>query len=300
MYHDPVMLQESLDGLSIKPNGKYVDVTFGGGGHSKAILGQLGSNGKLFAFDQDPDAHENTIEDERFTLIPQNFSYLKNYLKLYKAIPVDGILADLGVSSHQFNEEKRGFSFRFNGPLDMRMDKKRELTAEKVINEYEEERLRTIFREYGELKNAFKLTKQIVSERSNSPITSIESFLDVIRGLAPKHSENKFFAQVFQAIRIEVNDELKVLKDLLQQAKEVLSSKGRLVVITYHSLEDRLVKNYFRTGNFEGKAIKDFYGNLERPLEPINRKPITPTDEELARNNRSRSAKLRIAEHGGK
>ena len=297
-YHEPVMLQESLDGLSIKPNGCYVDVTFGGGGHSRGILQQLGAEGRLLAFDQDPDALANTLDDKRFTLIPQNFSYLKNYLRLHRAVPVDGILADLGVSSHQFNEEKRGFSFRFEGPLDMRMDKKRELTAEGVISGYDEDELRTVFRQYGELKNAGRLAKHIVRERESNEISSIESFLELLKPLAPKFSENKFFAQVFQAIRIEVNEELKVLKEFLLQAKEVLSPKGRLVVITYHSLEDRLVKNYFRTGNFEGKPEKDFYGNLERPLEPINRKPITPTEEELERNNRARSAKLRIAENG--
>lgn len=292
------MLQESLDALSVKANGRYVDVTFGGGGHSKAILRQLGEEGSLYAFDQDPDAQENSIDDDRFTMIPQNFSFLKNYLKLYKAIPVDGILADLGVSSHQFDREERGFSFRFEGPLDMRMDKKRELSAKKVINEYSEEDLRILFREYGEIKNAYKLAKHIVLERTSSKIECIEKFLELIKPLAPKHAEHKFFAQVFQAIRIEVNDELKALKELLAQATEVLSPKGRLVVITYHSLEDRLVKNYFRTGNFEGKPVKDFYGNLKRPLEPVNRKPLTPSQEELKNNNRARSAKLRVAQNG--
>lgn len=298
MYHDPVMLNESLNGLNIKPDGRYVDATFGGGGHSKAILSRLNTEGRLYAFDQDPDAQANSIDDERFLLIPQNFSYLRNYLKLYKAIPVDGILADLGVSSHQFDTGERGFSFRFTGPLDMRMDKKRELTAKKVLNEYEEKDLRMIFNEYGEIKNSYRLAKHIVTNRNQENTKSIEAFLELINPIAPTHAEHKFFAQVFQAIRIEVNDELKVLKDLLTQAKEVLSPNGRMVLITYHSLEDRLVKNYFRSGNFEGKPVKDFYGNLERPLEPVNRKPIVPSDEEIKRNNRARSAKLRIAENG--
>lgn len=296
MYHDPVMLQESVDGLDIKPGGTYVDVTFGGGGHSAAILNKLNEEGRLLAFDQDPDAMANALKDSRFTLIPQNFSYLRNYLRMYKKIPIDGILADLGVSSHQFDVDKRGFSFRFEGPLDMRMDQKREMTAEKLLREYSVEELTRVFRKYGELKKAYQLANLIVNERGTDNLSSISAFKKLIEPLAPKHSEHKFFAQVFQALRIEVNQEMKVLEELLEQSMEVLAVGGRVAFITYHSLEDRMVKNYFRTGNFEGKPEKDFFGNLVRPLEPINRKPIIPTSAEVEKNNRARSAKLRIAE----
>lgn len=296
MYHDPVMLRQSVDGLEVKPEGVYVDVTFGGGGHSAAILHSLNEEGRLIAFDQDPDASSNALKDSRFTLVAQNFSFLKNYLRMYKAIPVDGILADLGVSSHQFDVDKRGFSFRFEGPLDMRMDQKRELTAAKLLQEYSLEELTRVFREYGELKNAYKLANLIVGHRESRSLKTIEEFKSLIEPIAPKFSEHKFFAQVFQALRIEVNQELKVLENLLEQSVEVLKPKGRLAVITYHSLEDRMVKNFFRTGNLAGKQEKDFYGKLIRPLEPVNRKPIIPSPEEIEKNKRARSAKLRIAE----
>lgn len=296
MYHDPVMLRQSVDGLEVKPEGVYVDVTFGGGGHSAAILHSLNEEGRLIAFDQDPDASSNALKDSRFTLVAQNFSFLKNYLRMYKAIPVDGILADLGVSSHQFDVDKRGFSFRFEGPLDMRMDQKRELTAAKLLKEYSLEELTRVFREYGELKNAYKLANLIVGHRESRSLKTIEEFKSLIEPIAPKFSEHKFFAQVFQALRIEVNQELKVLENLLEQSVEVLKPKGRLAVITYHSLEDRMVKNFFRTGNLAGKQEKDFYGKLIRPLEPVNRKPIIPSPEEIEKNKRARSAKLRIAE----
>lgn len=295
-YHRPALLNETVDGLIVSPDGSYVDATFGGGGHAREILKRLSSQGKLFAFDQDPEAADNVFEDDRLTFIQQNFAFLKNYLKLYRAIPVDGVLADFGVSFHQFDQGERGFSFRFSGSLDMRMDKKRPLTAAKVLNEYDEDRLTHIFKTYGELKNASKVTAKILAQRAESPLKTIDDLKSLLVEMVPEKVQHKFLAQVFQAIRIEVNEELKVIEQLLEQAVEVLKEGGRIAVITYHSLEDRLVKNFFRTGNFEGKVDKDFYGNLIRPLEPINRKPIVPSEKEIKANNRARSAKLRIAE----
>lgn len=295
-YHNPALLNESVDGLSILADGCYVDVTFGGGGHSKEILKRLSEKGKLFAFDQDPDAENNRLDDSRFSLIPQNFSFLKNFLRMYNAIPVDGVLADLGVSFHQFDVPKRGFSFRFEGPLDMRMDQKRKMTAAKVVNSYSAEQLEFIFKEYGELRNAKQIVQKIEEARAEKKITTVEGLKEILKDITPEKVQHKFLAQVFQALRIEVNEELKVIQDLLEQTVEVLKDGGRMSVITYHSLEDRLVKNFFKTGNVQGKVEKDFFGNLIRPMEPVNRKPIVPGAAEIKDNNRSRSAKLRIAE----
>jgi 16S rRNA (cytosine1402-N4)-methyltransferase len=289
------MLNESMEGLAIKENGIYVDVTFGGGGHSKEILKRL-KGGKLIGFDQDADALENKIDDERFVLVPQNFKYLKNYLKMYGVKGVDGVLADLGVSSHQFDVGERGFSIRFDGPLDMRMNRKTDLTAEKIVNDYSEEDLIRLFREYGEIKNAKKLVFEIVSARLGARIKTTMELNEVVGVCVPGKMRNKYLAQVFQALRIEVNDEMGVLKDFLMQAKEVLNPGGRLVVITYHSLEDRLVKNFLRKGSFAGELEKDFFGNPLLDFKMINKKPIVSTAEELAINNRARSAKLRVAE----
>jgi 16S rRNA (cytosine1402-N4)-methyltransferase len=297
IYHKPVLLHESLQGLSIRPDGTYVDVTFGGGGHSRAILEQLGENGKLIAFDQDEDAFANAINDPRFILIRQNFRFLKNFLRLHNAIPVDGILADLGISSHQIDEPQRGFSTRFDGPLDMRMNRSAALSAEEVINTYDERQLRNLFREYGDVENANRLANVIIAAREEHSIRSIAELKEAIAACTPKGKEFQYLAKVFQALRIEINGEMDALKDLLQQSAEVLKPGGRIVVIAYHSLEDRLVKNFFRTGNFEGENEKDFFGNLIRPLEPVNRKPIIPGAEELNENNRARSAKLRIAQN---
>jgi 16S rRNA (cytosine1402-N4)-methyltransferase len=294
MYHNPVMLNECIAGLNIKPGGVYVDLTFGGGGHSSSILNHIGPNGKLIAFDQDEDAVSNQIEDPRFMLLNQNFRYMKNFLRFHNSLPVDGILADLGISSHHIDEAERGFATRLNGPLDMRMNRKQSLTAADVINNYSEENLRKIFHEYGEVSNAKQLAATIVNARQQ-PIETVEEFKKIIGPLVPKKVEHKYLAQVFQALRIEVNDELGALKAVLRQVPEALSQDGRLVVIAYHSLEDRLVKNFIRTGNFEGVQEKDFYGNLLAPLEPVNRKAIVPGEEELGSNPRSRSAKLRIA-----
>jgi len=296
-YHRPVLLHESLEGLAINPNGTYVDVTFGGGGHSRAILEQLGEKGKLIAFDQDEDAEANIISDPRFILIRQNFRFLKNFLRLHNAIPVDGILADLGISSHQIDEPQRGFSTRFDGPLDMRMNRSATTSAEEVINTYDEHQLRKMFREFGDVDNASRLANIIVTGREEHSIRSIAELKELIAPCTPKGKEFQYLAKVFQALRIEINNEMDALKELLQQAAEVLKPEGRIVVIAYHSLEDRLVKNFFRTGNFEGENEKDFFGNLIRPLEPVNRKPIVPGEEELKENNRARSAKLRIAQN---
>lgn len=296
VYHKPALLRETIDGLSLQPSGTYVDVTFGGGGHSSEILKRLSSQGKLFAFDQDPEAADNVMEDDRLVFIQQNFSFLKNFLKMYRAIPVDGVLADFGVSFHQFDQAERGFSFRFSGPLDMRMDKKRPLTAAKVLNEYEKAQLIYIFKSYGELRNAQKVADKIVAYRENHVFETIDDLKNLLQSMVPEKVQHKFLAQVFQAIRIEVNEELKVIEQFLEQSAEVLKVGGRVAVITYHSLEDRLVKNFFRSGNFEGKLNKDLYGNIIRPLEPVNRKPIVPSAEEVSENNRARSAKLRIAE----
>lgn len=294
-YHNPVMLKECIDGLNVSPDGRYVDVTFGGGGHSKAILEQL-KNGHLFAFDQDPDAAQNVVDDSRFTFIPQNFRFLKKYLKLYKAIPVEGILADLGVSSHQFDQPERGFSIRFDADLDMRMDRQSDRTAQQVLNTYAEAELHRIFGMYGEIRNAKSLARTIVIARMEKPVRTVSELKEIIRPLVKRGKENQYCAQVFQALRIEVNNELQVLEEFLLQCGEVLSQGGRLVVMSYHSLEDRLVKNYMMKGKFRGEVEKDFYGNEIKPFRMLTRKAITPSAEELKINNRARSAKLRIAE----
>jgi len=295
-YHNPVMLKESVDGLEIKKDGIYVDVTYGGGGHSKEILKRLGEKGRLIAFDQDADVEGNVVKDERLVMVPQNFKYLKNYLKMYGITQIDGLLADLGVSSHQFDVGERGFSIRFDGPLDMRMSKSNLITAAKIVNEYSEEDLIRLFREYGEINNAKKLVFEIVSKRMGSKFKTTTDLIEVAEKLVPGKMKNKYLAQVFQALRIEVNSELDVLKELLIQAKEVLKPSGRLVVITYHSLEDRLVKNFLKKGSFSGELKKDFFGNQLLDFKLITRKPVTPSNEELKINNRARSAKLRIAE----
>ncbi|MVN20732.1 16S rRNA (cytosine(1402)-N(4))-methyltransferase RsmH [Mucilaginibacter arboris] len=294
-YHTPVMLQECIAALAIQPEGTYVDVTFGGGGHSKEILNHLGEGGRLLAFDQDEDAKRNVPEDERFTFVEQNFRYLKNYCRLYEAIPVNGILADLGVSSHQFDQAERGFSVRFDADLDMRMNQGSELTAKKIINSYSEEDLHRIFGMYGELQNAKTLAKTVVTARLNQPIGTIAELKTAIQNLIPKGKENKYLAQVFQALRIEVNQELEALQDFLTQSAEVLVSGGRLVVMSYHSLEDRLVKNFISKGKFRGEVEKDFYGNDQKPFDAVSRGAITASEEEIKNNNRARSAKLRIA-----
>jgi len=295
-YHNPVMLHESVDGLDIKKDGIYVDVTYGGGGHSKEILKRLGEKGRLIAFDQDADVEANVVKDERLVMVPQNFRYLKNYLKMYGIPQIDGLLADLGVSSHQFDVGERGFSIRFDGPLDMRMSKSNLVTAAKVVNDYSEEDLVRLFREYGEVNNAKKLVFEIVSKRMGLKFKTTTDLIEVAEKLVPGKMKNKYLAQVFQALRIEVNSELDVLKDLLVQSKEVLKPSGRLVVITYHSLEDRLVKNFLKKGSFSGELEKDFFGNQLVDFKLITRKPVTPSNEELKINNRARSAKLRIAE----
>lgn len=294
-YHNPVLLQETVGGLAIKEDGVYVDVTFGGGGHSREILKNLGSKGRLFAFDQDEEALANEIDDERFTLINENFRFLKRFLKFYGVKEVDGVLGDFGVSSHQFDEAKRGFSTRFDADLDMRMSAKNALSAYQVVNEYEEEDLRRVLREYGELKNAFKMAKTIVAARENQPIKSTQELKQAIGGLLPKFKENKVLAQLYQAIRIEVNQEIEVLKEFLMQLPEVVKEGGRISLISYHSLEDRLVKRFIRAGAFEGEAEKDFYGNILVPFKKVGGL-IVPTEEEIQENNRARSAKLRIAE----
>jgi 16S rRNA (cytosine1402-N4)-methyltransferase len=296
-YHNPVMLEECIDALEIKPSGVYVDVTFGGGGHSQAILNKLGSNGRLIAFDRDEAASANAIADERFTLVNHNYRYLKNFLRYYNAIPVDGILADLGISSHQIDEASRGFSIRFNAPLDMRMSRESALTAADVINTYEETELVRIFSKYGEVFNAKTLAKKIVEARNGKSITDIDEFRGVISTCADKLHESQYFAKVFQALRIEVNEELDSLKEMLEQAAFTLCSGGRMVVISYHSLEDRLVKNLISKGKFEGEVEKDLFGNAENvPLVAITKKPMEASEMEVKKNPRARSAKLRIAE----
>ena len=294
-YHTPVMLHECVDGLNIRPEGTYVDVTFGGGGHSREILKRLNSNGRLLAFDQDEDAQQNSIADDRFELVDQNFRYLKNYCRLHDAIPVNGILADLGVSSYQFDQPERGFSIRFDAELDMRMNQSAELTAKQVINTYEEADLHRIFGVYGEIQNARSLARTVVTSRLNAPISTVADLKNAISSLIPRGKENKYLAQVFQALRIEVNQELEALKDFLIQSAEVLETGGRLVVMSYHSLEDRLVKNFIAKGKFSGELEKDIYGNDSRPMQAVSRGAITATAEEVKTNNRARSAKLRIA-----
>jgi len=294
-YHVPVLLTESVDGLEIKANGDYVDVTFGGGGHSREIFSRL-KTGRLFAFDQDEDAAANVIYDERFYFIRHNFKYIRNFLKYYDVEQVDGILADLGVSSHDFDVAERGFSFRFDGELDMRMNRDSSQSAADIVNTFSEDQLRTMFREYGEIDNAGRLAKQLVSARNAKPVKTIEQFKEAIAPCVPKFQESKYLAKVFQALRIETNKEMDVLHEFLEQSIQLLKPGGRLVVITYHSLEDRMVKNFIKSGDFSGKQEKDFFGNVESPLVAINRKVIVPGEEELERNPRARSAKLRIAE----
>jgi len=294
-YHIPVLLNESVNGLEIKADGDYVDVTFGGGGHSREIFSRLKS-GRLFAFDQDEDAAANVIHDDRFFFIRHNFKYIRNFLKYYGVEQVDGILADLGVSSHDFDVAERGFSFRFDGDLDMRMNRDSAQTAADLVNTYSEDQLRTVFREFGEIDNAGRLAKQLVSARNINSVKTIEQFRQAIAPCVPRLQESKYLAKVFQALRIETNREMDVLHEFLEQSIELLKPGGRLVVITYHSLEDRMVKNFIRSGDLSGKQEKDFFGNVESPLMAINRKVIVPTDEEIERNPRARSGKLRIAE----
>ena len=295
MYHQPVLLNESIEALNIKGDGIYVDVTYGGGGHSAKILEKI-ITGSLIAFDQDQDALANKPDDDRLILINQNFRFMRNFLKLYKAVPVDGILADLGISSHQIDKAERGFSVRFEAELDLRMNQRKDLTAAKVVNTYSVAKLREIFFRYGDLKNAGRISSLIETARSQSEIKTTGQLKDILKSLAPRMQENKFYAKVFQALRIEGNDEMGALEEMLEQTADLLKPGGRLVVISYHSLEDRLVKNLMKTGNVEGKVHKDFFGNVETPFEVITRKPIIPTDKEIEANNRARSAKLRIAE----
>lgn len=296
VYHVPVMLKECVEGLNIKPDGVYVDVTFGGGGHSREILARLGDKGKLYAFDQDPDALANAFQDERFALIHQNFRFLKNNLRLQGVKKVDGILADLGVSSHQFDEAERGFSIRFDASLDMRMDQVGELDAKGVISTYSEGELHRVFGMYGEIQNAKSLANAVVSARLMKPINTVSDLKLAIAKLVPRGKENKYFAQLFQALRIEVNKELEALQEFLLQAESILEPAGRLVVMSYHSLEDRLVKNFMAKGKFKGDVEKDFYGNEIKPFKLITRKAIVASEEEISSNSRARSAKLRVAE----
>ena len=294
-YHNPVLLHESVDGLNIKPDGVYVDVTFGGGGHSKEILKRLGPNGKLFAFDQDEDALANALNDDRFTLINENFRFIKRFLRFYGVKSVDGILGDLGVSSHQFDVPERGFSTRFDAGLDMRMSQKNDLNAYKVVNEYEEADLKRVFLDYGELKNAPALARTIVEERERYPIKTTDELKEVLARFLPDRVKNKILAQIYQAIRIEVNQEMDVLKEFLEQSLEILSPEGRLSIISYHSLEDRLVKRFMKNGLFDGEPERDFFGNFSVPFKSVG-KLIVPNNEQIKENNRARSAKLRIAE----
>jgi 16S rRNA (cytosine1402-N4)-methyltransferase len=294
-YHIPVLRDACVDGLNIKPDGIYVDATFGGGGHSRAILEKLGPKGKLIGFDQDKDAQHNSLEDERFQLVPENFRFLKRFLKFYGFPEVDGILADFGVSSHQFNVPERGFSLRFDAELDMRMDQSHPLTAKQIINEYPEEKLIKIIRQYAELNMAPKLVSAILSARAEKPIETTFQLNNILEPYLPKTKSNKFLAQIYQGLRIEVNQELEALKAFLKQSIEVLKPGGRLCLMSYHSLEDRLVKHFIRSGNFEDDIQKDFYGNVQRPLKKIG-KLIVPDQNEILANNRSRSARLRIAE----
>lgn len=289
------MLNACIEGLQINPEGTYADVTFGGGGHSRAILAKL-TTGHLYAFDQDEDAAGNVIDDERFTFIPQNFSYFKNFIQLYHGAKIDGIIADLGVSSHQFDTPEKGFSTRFDGRLDMRMNQSNPVDAAQIVNSYDIEALAGVLRKYGELQNAYALAEEIVAARNAAPIETTTALREAVQGRLPKGKENKTLAQIFQALRIEVNQELEALTTFLTQCPDTLKQGGRLVVVSYHSLEDRLVKNFMKTGNADGKEEKDFFGNLLTPYKIITRKPIVPTDEEIMTNSRARSAKLRIAE----
>ena len=295
-YHIPALLFESVEGLDIKPEGTYIDVTFGGGGHSKEILSRLGISGKLFGFDQDEDAYKNVIHDDRFVFVRSNFRYLSNFLQYYQVEKVDGILADLGVSSHHFDDEERGFSFRFDSQLDMRMNRSAKQTAADILNSYDEEQLANLFYLYGELRMARKIASTIVFARQKKPIETVSEFLEIMERFTLRDKEKKVLAQAFQALRIEVNQELDTLTEMLQQSIDCLAVGGRLSVISYHSLEDRIVKNIFRSGNVDGKIKKDFYGNPLTDLKIINRKVIVPSEDEQKNNPRSRSAKLRVAE----
>lgn len=295
-YHVPVLLNESIDGLDIKPDGIYIDVTFGGGGHSKEILRRLGKKGHLYSFDQDPDAEKNIVDDDRFTFVRSNFRYLKNWMRYYEVDHIDGLLADLGVSSHHFDDETRGFSFRFDAPLDMRMNKRAGTTAAEILNNYSEEQLADIFYIYGELKNARKIAAIIAKTRNDKKIETTGDLMSATEKLFQREREKKEMAKMFQALRIEVNHEMDALKEMLNGAKDMLCEGGRLSVITYHSLEDRIVKNMMKAGNVEGKINQDFFGRIETPFRLVNNKVIVPSDEEQLQNPRSRSAKLRIAE----
>ncbi len=296
VYHVPALLQECMDGLNINPEGNYVDVTFGGGGHSREIVKHLSEEGHLYSFDQDEDAEQNIIADSRFTFVRSNFSYLANFLRYHNVESIDGLLADLGVSFHHFDDQERGFSFRFGGKLDMRMNKRASLSAADIINNYDQDQIADVLYLYGEMRNSRRLAAAIVKARESKKIVEIDDFLNIIRPFINKKQEKKELAQVFQALRIEVNKEMDTLKDMLTQALAALHPGGRLVVLTYHSLEDRLVKNFMKTGNFEGKADKDFFGKVQTPFRLVNNKVIVATEEEVERNPRSRSAKLRIAE----
>ena len=295
-YHVPVLLDESINGLNLHPDGVYIDVTFGGGGHSREILRRLPQGSRLFSFDQDADTERNIVDDDRFTFVRSNFRYLKNWMRYYEIDHIDGLLADLGVSSHHFDDESRGFSFRFDAPLDMRMNKRADKTAADIVAEYDEEALADIFYLYGELKNSRRIASALVKARQQHAIATTQDFLHVVEPFFKREREKKDMARLFQALRIEVNHEMEALKEMLAAATQLLAPSGRLSVITYHSLEDRIVKNVMKTGNAEGKMIQDFYGRIETPYRLVNNKVIVPTDEEQQRNPRSRSAKLRIAE----
>ena len=295
-YHVPVLLDESINGLNLHPDGVYIDVTFGGGGHSREILRRLPQGSRLFSFDQDADAERNIVDDDRFTFVRSNFRYLKNWMRYYEIDHIDGLLADLGVSSHHFDDESRGFSFRFDVPLDMRMNKRADKTAADIVAEYDEEALADIFYLYGELKNSRRIASALVKARQQHTIATTQDFLHVVEPFFKREREKKDMARLFQALRIEVNHEMEALKEMLAAATQLLAPGGRLSVITYHSLEDRIVKNVMKTGNAEGTMIQDFYGRIETPYRLVNNKVIVPTDEEQQRNPRSRSAKLRIAE----
>ncbi|PQL90408.1 16S rRNA (cytosine(1402)-N(4))-methyltransferase RsmH [Apibacter adventoris] len=294
-YHNSVLLQQSIDHLVLNPKGIYVDCTFGGGGHSNLILKKLESKGRLYAFDQDADSQDNLINDPRFTFINQNFRYLKNSLRFHSITSIDGVLADLGVSSHQFDKAERGFSTRFEGPLDMRMNTQQYFSAKEIVNEYSEEQLSELFYLYGELPQARKIAKEIIIERKKSIISTTNQLKEIFKKNIPEHKQNKFFAQLFQALRIEVNDEIKALKDLLLQSYEILKPGGVLVFIAYHSLEDRIVKKFIKTGLFNGEPERDLYGNWNKPFDLVSSKPIIPDDDEIRENPRARSAKMRIA-----